>query len=95
MSGWCGFGWFCFDGEFCCAIIGGVNDYEKKSEGSVDGNGYMNSRVGEVSLLKRIDQYVEILLEYNKKTNLISRKITTEGLNQLLDETLLLESYLQ
>lgn len=41
-----------------------------------------------------LDPYVEILLDYNQKINLISRKITPGQLNQLLNETLLLNSYI-
>jgi 16S rRNA (guanine(527)-N(7))-methyltransferase RsmG len=38
--------------------------------------------------------YIDMLLEYNEKVNLISRKITREKLAQLLDETFLLEQYI-
>lgn len=38
--------------------------------------------------------YIDMLLEYNEKVNLISRKITGEKLAQLLDETFLLEKYI-
>lgn len=38
--------------------------------------------------------YIDMLLEYNEKVNLISRKITGEKLAQLLDETFFLEQYI-
>jgi 16S rRNA (guanine527-N7)-methyltransferase len=41
-----------------------------------------------------LKQYIEILLEYNQKVNLVSRKITTDDLDQLLKETLLLDRYI-
>lgn len=43
---------------------------------------------------KDITEYVEILLDANTKINLISRQITTEELNQLLNETFLLNDYI-
>ncbi|MCI0470796.1 MAG: class I SAM-dependent methyltransferase [Candidatus Aminicenantes bacterium] len=41
-----------------------------------------------------LDQYMQHLLEYNRKVNLVSRKITPEALWQLIDETLMLEKYI-
>jgi len=41
-----------------------------------------------------VDTYVQILLEYNQKINLISRKITGDQLNQLLNETILLNNHI-
>jgi len=38
--------------------------------------------------------YIDMLLEYNEKVNLISRKITGAMLAQLLDETYFLEQYI-
>jgi 16S rRNA (guanine(527)-N(7))-methyltransferase RsmG len=38
--------------------------------------------------------YIDMLLEYNEKVNLISRKITREKLDQLLSETHLLDQYI-
>jgi len=38
--------------------------------------------------------YIDMLLEYNEKVNLISRKITGEQLAQLIDETYWLEQYI-
>ena len=38
--------------------------------------------------------YIDMLLEYNEKVNLISRKITREKLDQLLMETHLLDQYI-
>lgn len=38
--------------------------------------------------------YIDMLLEYNEKVNLISRKITPEKLDQLLGETHLLNLYI-
>lgn len=43
---------------------------------------------------KEINKYVEILLETNARINLVSRQITTEELNQLLNETFLLNDYI-
>ncbi|MCP5047690.1 MAG: hypothetical protein GY940_10995 [bacterium] len=42
----------------------------------------------------QLDKYIEILLEYNQKVNLVSRKITPEELKQLLDETFLINNYI-
>jgi 16S rRNA (guanine(527)-N(7))-methyltransferase RsmG len=39
------------------------------------------------------DSFIEFLLEYNKKVNLVSRKSTRETLEALLDETLMLKSF--
>lgn len=41
----------------------------------------------------RMQQYLDMLMDYNTRVNLVSRKMTPEGLRQLLDETLLLERY--
>ena len=38
-----------------------------------------------------MDSFVEFLLAYNKKVNLVSRKSTRETLEALMDETLLLK----
>jgi 16S rRNA (guanine(527)-N(7))-methyltransferase RsmG len=38
--------------------------------------------------------YIDMLLEYNEKVNLISRKITSKKLDQLLSETHLLNQYI-
>jgi len=38
--------------------------------------------------------YVDFLLEYNKKINLVSRQSTRETLNLLVDETLLLKEFI-
>lgn len=40
-----------------------------------------------------IEMYVELMLEYNQKVNVISRKITANSLNQLLNESLGLNKY--
>ncbi len=40
-----------------------------------------------------VEKYVEFLLYYNEKVNLISRQITHEALNQLLSESFLLAGY--
>ncbi|NIM11338.1 MAG: hypothetical protein GTO45_05040 [Candidatus Aminicenantes bacterium] len=50
--------------------------------------------VGQEADLESIITYVEILLDYNRKVNLISRNITTEGIVQLLSETILLNRYI-
>jgi 16S rRNA (guanine527-N7)-methyltransferase len=42
----------------------------------------------------KLKNYIDTLLEYNEKVNLISRKITKEKLAQLLSETHLLEQYI-
>jgi 16S rRNA (guanine(527)-N(7))-methyltransferase RsmG len=39
-------------------------------------------------------QYVDILMDYNRKVNLVSRKMTRENLDQLLEESLLLNRYI-
>jgi 16S rRNA (guanine(527)-N(7))-methyltransferase RsmG len=44
--------------------------------------------------MESIETYVKLLLEYNQKVNLVSRKITPEGLGLLLNETLLLNEIL-
>ena len=41
-----------------------------------------------------IKKYVRLLMDYNVKVNLISRKMTSEGLDQLLRETVLLNNYI-
>ncbi len=41
-----------------------------------------------------IKKYVQLLMDYNVNVNLMSRKMTPEGLNQLLNETLLLNHYI-
>lgn len=41
-----------------------------------------------------IKKYVRLLMDYNVKVNLMSRKMTPEGLNQLLNETFLLNNYI-
>lgn len=41
-----------------------------------------------------LKKYVDILLEYNQKINLISRKITPENLIQLIKETYCLDRYI-
>jgi len=41
-----------------------------------------------------LKQFSEHLLEYNKKVNLVSRKISPEELCQLLNESLLLDQYI-
>ena len=41
-----------------------------------------------------LKHYSELLLEYNKNINLVSRKISTEDLAQLLNETLLIDPYI-
>jgi 16S rRNA G527 N7-methylase RsmG len=41
-----------------------------------------------------IKKYVRLLMDYNVKVNLISRKMTPEGLDQLLKETILLNSHI-
>ena len=43
---------------------------------------------------KDINEYVDILWEANEKMNLVSRQMTTEGLDQLLHETFLLNDYI-
>jgi 16S rRNA G527 N7-methylase RsmG len=50
--------------------------------------------IEEKNVQESIKTYLEILLEYNRKVNLISRKITPDKLNQLLKETFLLNSYI-
>jgi 16S rRNA G527 N7-methylase RsmG len=47
-----------------------------------------------MSDLEKINRYMELMLQYNEKVNVISRKITDAGLQQLLSETDLLESYI-
>jgi 16S rRNA (guanine(527)-N(7))-methyltransferase RsmG len=42
---------------------------------------------------EKLNRYVKLLLQYNQKVNLISRKITDEGLQQLLMETEFLYTY--
>ena len=42
----------------------------------------------------RIEEYVDFLMAYNKKINLVSRKITDDDLSILIGETVLLEKYL-
>lgn len=44
---------------------------------------------------EQIENYVKILLEYNIKTNLISRQIKEETLYKLLSETIFLEKYIK
>ncbi len=41
-----------------------------------------------------IKKYVRLLMDYNVKVNLISRKMTSEGLDQLLKETILLNNHI-
>lgn len=41
-----------------------------------------------------IKEYVRRLVDYNKKVNLMSRKMTPDGFNQLLNETFLLNDYI-
>ncbi|HLP57605.1 MAG TPA: RsmG family class I SAM-dependent methyltransferase [Candidatus Deferrimicrobium sp.] len=43
---------------------------------------------------RAIKEYVDILWESNAKMNLVSRQMSTEELNQLLDETFLLNEYI-
>jgi len=50
--------------------------------------------VEEESARMSIMAYVKMLLETNQNINLISRQITEAGLSQLLNETLLLDSYI-
>lgn len=50
--------------------------------------------VGRKADLESIMMYLETLLENNQKVNLISRKITAEGIVQLLSETILLDRYI-
>ncbi len=40
-----------------------------------------------------LKEYVDILMNYNTKLNLVSRKITSEQLEQLINETMLLDRY--
>ncbi len=42
----------------------------------------------------KIQSYAEMLFEFNKDINLMSRKMTVDGLKQLIDESILLESYI-
>ncbi|UCH93209.1 MAG: class I SAM-dependent methyltransferase [Candidatus Aminicenantes bacterium] len=42
----------------------------------------------------KLEEYVKMLWEHNQKVNLISRKITRQKLDQLLNETLLLTRYI-
>lgn len=42
---------------------------------------------------KSLEIYIDLLFEYNKKVNVMSRKITGRELKQLMNETLLLETY--
>ncbi len=46
-------------------------------------------------VLKSIRTYVKLLLDYNLDVNLISRRITPEALSQLLNETILLNTYIE
>jgi 16S rRNA G527 N7-methylase RsmG len=46
------------------------------------------------NVIESIKTYARILLDYNQKVNLISRQITPEGLSQLLNESILLNSYI-
>jgi len=41
-----------------------------------------------------IKKYARLLMDYNVKVNLMSRKMTPGGLNQLLNETFLLNNYI-
>lgn len=43
---------------------------------------------------KSIETYMVYLMEYNRKVNIISRKITGNAMRQLIEETLLLEQYI-
>jgi len=42
---------------------------------------------------EKLNLYLDFMLEYNKKINVISRQITDAGLKQLVAETLLLDEY--
>ncbi|MCK4765194.1 MAG: class I SAM-dependent methyltransferase [Candidatus Aminicenantes bacterium] len=48
----------------------------------------------EKNIRKSLDEYMEYLLEYNKKVNLISRQMKIEELRRLVSETILLEKYI-
>jgi 16S rRNA G527 N7-methylase RsmG len=50
--------------------------------------------IGQEADLESILTYLEILLDYNRGVNLISRSITAEGIVQLLSETVLLDRYI-
>lgn len=47
----------------------------------------------DIRLKELLEQYMKHLLEYNRKVNIISRNMTTEGLRQLINETIMLEKY--
>ncbi|MGD2091991.1 MAG: class I SAM-dependent methyltransferase [Candidatus Aminicenantes bacterium] len=47
-----------------------------------------------MELQDTLKTYIDMLLEYNEKVNLISRKITSEKLDKLLSETHLLNLYI-
>ena len=46
------------------------------------------------TIFTRLKQYAEILMSYNQRINLVSRKMTLEELFQLIDESLLLFEYI-
>ncbi len=48
----------------------------------------------ELSIRDQIERYIKLILEYNQKVNLVSRKITREALDQLIGETLLIDKYI-
>lgn len=72
-----------------------MNDVSVNDEIVSDVNDIVSSHIvlDEVSS-KDINEYVDILWETNEKMNLVSRQMTTEGLDQLLHETFLLNDYI-
>ncbi len=60
----------------------------------VKGEGGVSGKLSAADLDLFLGRYLDILMKYNVKVNLVSRKMTFEGLQQLVNETLLLEKYL-
>jgi 16S rRNA (guanine527-N7)-methyltransferase len=67
---------------------------QEKIKMEKEGETYDFLQKTDVETRKYLEIYISSLLEYNKKVNIISRKITERALKQLINETFLLETYI-